>query len=240
MQKKCAYLFLMLIYLDFCSKITFAQKINPNPNNPKKEPKTLPKNQPQNKQLSLTDVPKKQNKNIYKKEGTTKDITIKNATTKPTQAKPKITQAKTNVKNIDTTKNKIFAQKLVFPLPKGKIVYGYGEKSPQNLNHIKIKNLGIDIVQISPQQDKVVAVAGGKISRIVKLKDRIGEIIVIKHQDFFSVYAHTLPLFSLKKGQMVKKGQTIGSVIADKNQQKILHFELWYNKKSLNPVLFFK
>lgn len=61
---------------------------------------------------------------------------------------------------------------------------------------------------------------------------------MLRHGDYVTVYANVESL-SVKKGDKVKTGQSIGRVFVDKsdNDRSVLHFELRHEKEKENPEL---
>lgn len=110
----------------------------------------------------------------------------------------------------------------------GKISAGY----QPNINHY-----GVDI--IAPKNTPVKSIMAG----VVISSDwtaNMGNTLYIQHQkNVVSVYKH-LSVSLAKTGDLVKTGQAIG-VIGNSGEMTTgphLHFELWYDGKSVNPVSF--
>lgn len=111
---------------------------------------------------------------------------------------------------------------------KGKVISSFG-----NIGGGK-HNDGINIsakrgTPIRAAENGVVAYAGNKLKGF-------GNLLLIKHSNgFVTAYAHADSL-SVKRGQVVKKGQTIGKVGSTGNvKYPQLHFEIRKGTKAINP-----
>jgi murein DD-endopeptidase MepM/ murein hydrolase activator NlpD len=58
--------------------------------------------------------------------------------------------------------------------------------------------------------------------------------VLIKHGDFFTVYAK-LESVSVKKGDKVKTNQNIGTLGTDSDGKTELHFEVWQGNQRMDP-----
>ena len=117
----------------------------------------------------------------------------------------------------------------------GKIISKY------NPNSEKQKNQGIDF-QVTPGSP-VFAAAEGSIALITDNTENFGKIVLIRHENnFISIYGRVAQV-RVKKNELVKKGQKIGSMPKEKKDGKnfsILHFELRKGTKSVNPENYFE
>ncbi|MEX0813405.1 MAG: M23 family metallopeptidase [Chitinophagales bacterium] len=84
---------------------------------------------------------------------------------------------------------------------------------------------------LTSDKGKIVSVYNGEVMSVVH-HDRFSYAVIIKHGDYYSVYAgidHT----ELIKGALVSTSQEIGN-IASGNESKF-NFELWKNVEKLDP-----
>ena len=60
---------------------------------------------------------------------------------------------------------------------------------------------------------------------------------MVRHGEYITIYAG-LGNISVKNGDKVKTGQTIGTVVADpdNDNRSVLHFELRHERQKLNPT----
>jgi septal ring factor EnvC (AmiA/AmiB activator) len=122
--------------------------------------------------------------------------------------------------------------RLPWPCDKGFISGSFGEHAHPVLEHVKVKNNGIDI--ITEQGSNVKSVFGGKVSRVMSFPS-LNNVVIIRHGEYLTVYSN-LDEVSVKDGQEVALKQTIGKVHTNSGDQKSeLHFELWRGKVIQNP-----
>lgn len=109
---------------------------------------------------------------------------------------------------------------------KGKVVRGY---SPSVTG-----NKGLDITGNYGQA--VVAVAPGKVVYRGSGMRGYGNLIIIKHNDnYLSAYGHNKQLL-VSEGAVVKGGQKIAEMGKADTGQVLLHFEIRYHGKPVNPL----
>ena len=156
--------------------------------------------------------------------------TAATAETKPTEQAP-----------VASTESGFGGMKGKLPKPVGgsfNIVSAVGVHpiSPE-LPDLMDENLGID-----------AHVANGAVAsavydgEVIKIYDRTNtpgfrNIIVVKHGDYITVYAN-LETLSVKTGQHVKQGQSLGTVGTDFDDPNygLIHFEVWKNQTNLDPA----
>jgi len=130
--------------------------------------------------------------------------------------------------NSEATKNtKPFSQKIskwVWPA-KGKVI--------ANFSTAKQGNKGIDIA--GNRGDSVKAAADGKVVYAGDVLRGYGKLIIIKHNDdYLSAYAHNDRIL-VKEQQTVKAGQVIAEMGDTDAKRVMLHFEVRFRGKSVNP-----
>lgn len=128
---------------------------------------------------------------------------------------------------------------LLFPVPgKYRIVKPFGRQKHPELKYVETDNGGIDIEV--PGGTTARAVFEGKVTGIFK-PDGYNTVVLIRHGNYITVYAN-LASITVKPGQMVKTGETIGTIFADPDDDNnaILHFEIRKEREKLNPTLWVK
>lgn len=97
-------------------------------------------------------------------------------------------------------------------------------------------NKGIDIAgQVG---DQVLAAAAGKVVYSGSGLRGYGRLIIIKHNDYFlSAYAHNNKLY-VREDDIVKAGQVIADIGSNGERNGILHFEIRYQGKPVDPLLY--
>ena len=117
-----------------------------------------------------------------------------------------------------------------WPINSGVVVGFFGQQEHPTIKNIMITNNGIDIQS-----------TGAGVIRSVLEGEVVGKFsvpgnkrsILIKHGDFFTVYANLESVF-VERGDIVKTLQSIGSV--NRTSDAELHFEIWRLKVRLNPL----
>ena len=95
-------------------------------------------------------------------------------------------------------------------------------------------NKGIDIA--GNRGDKIKAAANGKVVYAGDALRGYGKLIIIKHnEDYLSAYAHNDHIL-VKEQQVVKVGDVIAKMGKTDAQRVMLHFEVRFRGKSVNPL----
>ena len=126
--------------------------------------------------------------------------------------------------------------RLLYPVSgRYRIVRGFGRQKHPELQYVEIENSGIDIEALSNPNAR--AVFDGKVSATFR-QPGYGTIVMIRHGNYLSIYAN-LDAISVKTGDPVKTGQTIGTILKDpeEDNRAILYFELRKERTKLNPTL---
>ncbi len=163
-----------------------------------------------------------------------KKITLSKNDTEPASEKS-IQITKNNFQNL-SNKEESDSSKIQFIMPvKGKVINKY------NPNNDKQKNQGIDF-EVLPGSF-VYAASDGSVALITDNTENFGKIVLIRHEkNLISIYGRVAKVL-VKKNELVKKGQKIGSMPENSKDGKnftILHFELRKGTKSVNPENYFK
>jgi len=95
------------------------------------------------------------------------------------------------------------------------------------------RSKGIDIA--ANLGDPVVAAAAGEIAYVGQLRG-YGNLLIIKHSNgFLTSYGH-LQGFDVREGQTVASGKQIATVGATESTRPLLHFELRYDGRPVDPM----
>lgn len=145
----------------------------------------------------------------------------------------KITPSKKLPQSFDYSSLQNFSQlkgKMGWPVHEGIIVRKFGENKNEKLKTVTL-NYGIDI-SVKPGQ-QVNSVAEGIVSAIDWIPG-YGSIVIITHRDDYrTVYGHIANI-SVKEGERVKAGASIGKV-NESLEGNIVHFEIWNERNYQNP-----
>ena len=131
-------------------------------------------------------------------------------------------------KNTSSKKTQNYKQNFIWPL-KGKVLLKYGSNTPGFFND------GINIG--SKSGDEVVASNDGEIVYSGNEIPGYGNLVLIKHsKNWITAYAHLKKIYK-KKGTIVEKGESIGSVGNSGNvKSPQLHFEIRRGKDAVDPL----
>lgn len=95
-------------------------------------------------------------------------------------------------------------------------------------------NKGIDIA--GQRGDSVKATADGKVVYAGDALQGYGQLVIVKHnEDYLSAYAHNERIL-VKEQQIVKAGQVIAKMGDTDAERVMLHFEVRFRGKSVNPM----
>lgn len=119
-----------------------------------------------------------------------------------------------------------------------KIVRQFGRQPHPTQKHVMTDNSGIDI-EVS-RGTTARAVFEGTVSAIFR-QDGFNTIVMLRHGKYLTVYAG-LSSASVRQGEKVKAGQTIGTIFSDPadGNRTILHFEVRNERTKLNPTAWVK
>lgn len=123
--------------------------------------------------------------------------------------------------------------KLPWPVESGTIVKGFGEYTYPGHQNVKVNNNGIDIE--APSNAEVKAVFAGQVVGRQFIPG-YQNMILISHGNYYTVYSN-LESAQVSKGDEVFAGQVIGNLSSQKSE---LHFEVWKERKRLDPALWIK
>lgn len=122
--------------------------------------------------------------------------------------------------------------KLPPPVKDGVVTAPYGESNHPYLKGVKIKNNGIDITV--SKNSNVYCIFDGEVRKIFNVP-LSGLAVIIRHGSFLTVYSNLTNL-DVKVGDMVKTNQKIGEISKFDDKVGILHFEVWNERNSENPI----
>ncbi len=145
--------------------------------------------------------------------------------------KKKSSQQKTVEKEIATKTTNDFSNNkghLPWPVSNGKIVSSFGRHPHPKIKSVEIINNGIDIK--SQKGANVSSVYAGKVVG-TQIVPGYKNTLIIRHSNYYTVYSN-MKSISVKRGQNITQGQKIGTLGSDAS----LHFEIWHNKKRVNPI----
>ena len=120
--------------------------------------------------------------------------------------------------------------KLPWPVS-GFVSQRFGRNAHPVLKNITIENNGINIQ--TKKDESVKAIFNGEVRQVYYIPG-IGNSVIIKHGDYFTVYAGLKEVY-VKTGQKIITNQEIGKVITNSDGISELRFEVRKNIAALNP-----
>ena len=112
--------------------------------------------------------------------------------------------------------------KFDWPVISGFISNKFGDNNHPILKNIKIKNDGIDIQ--TKKDSRVKSIFSGIVSTVAFIPG-MNNVIIIKHGNYFSLYAR-LKNLKVEKGDVVKSGDYLADVITNNEGTTELHFQI--------------
>lgn len=112
------------------------------------------------------------------------------------------------------------------------IVASFGVQQHKTESKVQTNKSGIDIAV--PAGTRARAVFEGTVSSIFMVEGYHSSVIV-RHGNYLTVYAN-LQSVSVRTGQKVKTGQTIGTIATGDDGRGLLHFQLWHERTKQNPM----
>lgn len=114
-----------------------------------------------------------------------------------------------------------------------KITGQFGKHALPDLPDVVYDNPGIDAETAAGA--KAQAVYGGKVSGVYMIPG-FNTVVIVNHGSYYTVYGN-ISASSVKIGDQVKPGDTLGSLAADEDNpgHTSIHFEVWHNRDKLNP-----
>jgi murein DD-endopeptidase MepM/ murein hydrolase activator NlpD len=122
--------------------------------------------------------------------------------------------------------------RLAWPVQNGFISSGFGRHEHPVLKRVYVDNLGIDIS--TRAGEKVRSVFEGTVGLVGSVPGMDGEIVMIRHGDYFTVYSG-LKNIQVSTGQKIKMKQVLGEVVRDEEGGAVLQFQVWKNDKRMDP-----
>ncbi len=122
--------------------------------------------------------------------------------------------------------------KLPWPTERGIITSFYGKHEHAVLSGVYIINNGIEISTVDGSIVRVIF--EGVVSKVLAIKGA-NYTVIVRHGDFLTVYQNLVDVM-VKSGDHVNTKEPLGRVYTDKNNNCVLHFEIWNELENLNPV----
>ena len=158
----------------------------------------------------------------------------------PSSARPSgssyiLTESETTIsKNFTANKGKL-------PSPvtgRFTVVSQFGEHQHQELSHVRTVNNGVDMQTTAGAE--ACAIYRGVVTRVFVMPG-FNNNVIIRHGDYLTVYSNLSDVY-VRAGDAVNTSQVIGKIFTDseKNNETILHFQLWHERTKLNPSVWIR
>jgi septal ring factor EnvC (AmiA/AmiB activator) len=121
--------------------------------------------------------------------------------------------------------------KLPWPVKSGFITMKFGRQPHPVLKNIAIESTGIEIQ--TNKEEQVTSIFDGEV-RTRAFLPGYNNVVIIKHGTYYTVYSK-LKEVNVKKGQIVKAQDVIGTVLTNADGVSEVHFEIWKNTVKLDP-----
>lgn len=122
--------------------------------------------------------------------------------------------------------------RLPYPVTGGVIIDRFGEHAHQLVSTTRVNNPGVNIAGAGGAA--VNCVFEGKVMEIVSIP-AYNRCVLVRHGAYITVYANLVSV-SVRKGDGLKAGQTIGRIANSANDdENFLHFEIHRETETLNP-----
>ena len=151
---------------------------------------------------------------------------------------PAVTKAEGNKATTGNTGGKSFASmRGSLPRPVAgafRVTSPFGVHSLPDMPEVKFDNPGIDAEVAKGAAAQ--AVYAGRVSGVYRVSG-FSTVVIVNHGDYYTVYGN-LSSASVKVGDNVKAGQTVGTVAdgEDSPGRGQIHFEVWKNREKQDPM----
>ena len=122
--------------------------------------------------------------------------------------------------------------RLMWPVQNGFISSGFGKHEHPVLKRVYVDNLGVDIS--TKEGEKVRSVFDGTIGLVGQVPGMEGQIIMVRHGEYFTVYSG-LKNIMVSSGDKVKAKQVLGQIVKGEETGAVLQFQIWKNNKRMDP-----
>lgn len=121
--------------------------------------------------------------------------------------------------------------KFPWPVSSGFISEKFGKHPHPVLKSITVENQGIDIQ--TQENTNVKSIFDGKVATTAFVPG-MNSVVIVQHGDYYTLYAK-LKTVNVKKGQLIKAQEEIGTVFTEPNGISELQFQVWKNNVKLDP-----
>ncbi|MFP4663479.1 MAG: murein hydrolase activator EnvC family protein [Bacteroidales bacterium] len=122
--------------------------------------------------------------------------------------------------------------RLPWPVVSGVITSKFGKHAHPIIKGVQVNNNGVDIA--TTKGSAIRSIFDGEVRKVFKVPG-YQNAVIIRHGSYLTTYTHLSSVY-VSEGDKVSAKQNIGTVHTDTEENEtILHFEIWYGQKKLNP-----
>ncbi len=122
--------------------------------------------------------------------------------------------------------------RLPWPVVSGIITSKFGKHAHPVIKNVYINNNGIDIS--TPKGSSIRSIFDGEVRKVFKVPG-YQNAVIIRHGSYLTTYTHLESVY-VSEGDKVSAKQSIGTVYHNADEDEtIVHFEIWYGQKKLDP-----
>lgn len=122
--------------------------------------------------------------------------------------------------------------KLPWPVRRGAVVEEFGQHNHPVFKNVKLPfNNGVNIA--TDKSAEVFCVFDGVVKQILVMPG-YNQCVLVQHGSFYTFYCK-LDKVSVKSGDKVKTGQSLGNLAAADENSSVIHFQLWKGTEKQNP-----
>ena len=122
--------------------------------------------------------------------------------------------------------------KLPWPVKRGAVVEEFGQHNHPVFKNVKLPfNNGVNIA--TDKNAEVFCVFDGVVKQILVMPG-YNQCVLVQHGNFYTFYTK-LDKVTVKSGEKIKTGQSLGSLAAADDNSSVIHFQLWHGTNKQNP-----
>ena len=107
----------------------------------------------------------------------------------------------------------------------------FGVNTHPVFKQVKISNDGITITTSLNAEVRVVF--GGVVAEIMFIPG-YNNVVIVRHGNYLTLYSNLIDVY-VRKGEVITLKKVIGKLAADGDKNSTLNFQIWEDKKKLNP-----
>ena len=122
--------------------------------------------------------------------------------------------------------------RLPWPVDRGTIVSRFGANSHPVLSNITTQNSGVDISTYRGAHAR--SIFEGTVQQVMNVSGN-GKSVLVRHGLYYTAYTN-LSSVSVSKGDVVKRGQSLGIIYTSGDGETVMNFQVWNGTTKQNPA----